>query len=102
MSKIAIIDETVIDEIRNYQQMILKKLNKSDRNEDDRYISRPTASQLFDCDSQTIANFEKEGIIKRYGRGKFIRYSRLEIERALGIEWALIHSESSFKLLKRA
>ena len=47
--------------------------------------SRDRAANIFDCDKQTIANFEREGLIKRYGRGKMIRYSFQELKKALGI-----------------
>ena len=86
MQNIVIIDQEVINEIRNNQFLILKKLEISKSSDsNDKYISKPTAAKMWDCDEQTIANFEKEGIVKRYGRGRFIRYSVHEIKIALGI-----------------
>ena len=87
MNEIAIIPSHIIENIQNTQNMILQKLNQKESNVvDEKYISRATASKMFDCDEQTIANFEKEGLIKRYGRGRFIRYSVDEIKKTLGIE----------------
>ncbi|OHD96739.1 MAG: hypothetical protein A3E21_09525 [Sulfurimonas sp. RIFCSPHIGHO2_12_FULL_36_9] len=86
MKNITIIDQEIIDEIRNNQFMILRKLEDGRaESKSEQYISRPTAAGMLDCDEQTIANFEKEGRIKRYGRGKFIRYSLSELKKALGI-----------------
>jgi len=86
--KIALIEQNVIDELRDNQYLILSHLKNSKKhpNVDEKYISRDRAAVIFDCDKQTIANFEKEGLIKRYGRGKMIRYSLIELKRALGIE----------------
>ena len=87
MEKIAVIPSQIIEDIQNTQNMILKKLNSKDTSiEEEKYISRPTAANMFDCDEQTITNFEKEGLIKRYGRKRFIRYSVEELKKALGIE----------------
>lgn len=87
MTKIAIIDQDIIDEIRNNQLLILKKIGDKNASDDDKkFISKQTAAQMFDCSDQTIASFEKEGIIKRHGRGKFIRYSVDELKHALKIK----------------
>ena len=85
--KIALIEQNVIDELRENQYLILSHLKNSKKYSDEsgKYISRDKAANIFDCDKQTIANFEKEGLIKRYGRGKMIRYSLVEIKEALGI-----------------
>jgi len=85
--KIALIEQAVIDEMRENQYLILSHLKNSRKHSktDEKYISRDRAAGIFDCDKQTIANFEKEGIIKRYGRGKMIRYSLVELKAALGI-----------------
>lgn len=85
--KIALIEQNIIDEMRENQMLILSHLKntKTFKNESEKYISRDRAATIFDCDKQTIANFEKEGIIKRYGRGKMIRYSLIELKAALGI-----------------
>lgn len=86
MKEIAIIPSHIIEDIQTTQNMILKKLNNKDSSsEEEKYISRPTAAKMFDCDEQTITNFEKEGLIKRYGRKRFIRYSVDELKEALGI-----------------
>jgi len=85
--KIALIEQSVIDEMRDNQYLILSHLknSKKHQNGDEKYISRDTAANMFDCDKQTIYNFEKEGIISRVGRGKMIRYSLQELKAALGI-----------------
>ncbi len=85
--KIALIEQSIIKELRENQYLILSQLKnpKKHQNEDEKYISRDRAATIFDCDKQTIANFEKEGLIKRYGRGKMIRYSLVELKTALGI-----------------
>lgn len=73
-----------LEEIKNLQMKILAQLNSAGApKKAEQYISRHTAAELFDCDCQTINNLEKEGLIKRYGRGKLIRYSKLEILNAL-------------------
>jgi len=85
--KIALISQNVIDEMRENQYLILSHLKNSRKyqSEDEKYIGRDRAATIFDCDKQTIVNFEKEGLIKRYGRGKMIRYSFQELKKALGI-----------------
>lgn len=90
MEKIVILTEEVIDEIRRNQHLILKKLEnpKNNENNNEQYISKQTASVMLDCDDQTIAKFENEGLIKRYGRGRFIRYSIDELKSAMGIKTA--------------
>jgi len=87
--KIALIEQNVIDEIRENQYLILSHLKNSKKHQNgdrEKYISREKAARIFDCDKQTIANFEKEGLIRRYGRGKMIRYSLDELKTALGIK----------------
>ena len=87
MEHVAVIPSYIIEDIQNTQNMILKKLDKKNSSiENEKYISRPNAAKMFDCSEQTIANFEKERLIKRYGRGGFIRYSIDELKKALGIE----------------
>lgn len=87
MNEIVVIPGHIIEDIKNTQNMILKKLEqKKDVAIEEKYIKKASAALMFDCDEQTIANFEKEGLIKRYGRGKFIRYSVAELKKALGIE----------------
>ena len=86
--KIAVIEQEIIDEIRENQYLILSHLKNSKKHQNgdgEKYISRDRAANIFDCDKQTIANFEKEGLIKRYGRSKMIRYSFQELKEALGI-----------------
>jgi hypothetical protein len=85
--KVALIDQNIIDEIREKQALILHELKNSSGNNglNEKYISRKTAADLFDCNKQTIANLEKEGLIKRLGRGKMIRYSFKDFKAALGI-----------------
>ncbi|MFV0562207.1 hypothetical protein [Malaciobacter mytili] len=86
MNEIAVIPSHIIEDIKNTQNIILNKLNQKDNvSLNEKYISRPNAAKMFDCDEQTIANFEKEGLISRYGRGRFIRYSIDELKKALGI-----------------
>lgn len=86
MNEIAVIPSHIIEDIKNTQNIILNKLNQKDNvSLNEKYISRPNAAKMFDCDEQTIANFEKEGLINRYGRGRFIRYSIDELKKALGI-----------------
>lgn len=86
MNEIAVIPSYIIEDIKNTQNMILNKLEqKSVTINDEKYIKKANAAKLFDCDEQTISNFEKEGLIKRYGRGRFIRYSVSELKNALGI-----------------
>ena len=80
------LDEKVIDEIRQNQALILYFLKVNKNNSNEKYISRDRAAELFECDKQTIANFEKEGLIERYGRGRLIRYSLIEIKKAMGIK----------------
>jgi len=86
--KVALIEQNIIDEIRENQYLILSNLKNSKKYKDgyEKYISREKVAQIFDCDKQTIANLEKEGLIKRYGRGRLIRYSLQELKQALGIE----------------
>ncbi len=87
MEQIAVIPNHIIEDLQNTQNLILKRISQNNTSEnDEKYISRPSAAKMFDCESQTIANFENEGIIKRYGRGKFIRYSIVELKKAMGIE----------------
>ena len=85
MENIAIVSKEIIDEIRANQNLILQKMGEKKEFSDEKYIGRPKAAEMFDCDEQTIANLEKEGLIKRYGRGRFIRYSIVELKKALGI-----------------
>ncbi len=85
MEKIVIISEEIINEIRANQRLILQKMEKTKEFAEEKYIGKPKAAELFDCDKQTIANLEKEGLIQRYGRGRFIRYSIIELKKALGI-----------------
>lgn len=85
MEKIMILSEDIINEMRTNQQKILKKLNETKSNDDD-HISTQTAARQWDCDPQTITNLAEEGLIQRYGRGKFIRYSKNEIKEALSRE----------------
>lgn len=86
MNEIAIIPSHIIDDIKNTQELILKKLDQNNNTSNsENFISKKTASKIYDCDEQTIANFEKEGLINRYGRGRFIRYSVDELKKALGI-----------------
>ncbi len=86
MNEIAVIPSHIIEDIKNTQNIILNKLNQKDNvSLNGKYISRANAAKMFDCDEQTIANFEKEGLINRYGRGRFIRYSVDELKKALGI-----------------
>jgi hypothetical protein len=86
VKEIAVIPSEIIEDIQNTQNMILKKLNSKDTSiEEEKYIKKANAAKMFDCDEQTITNFEKEGLITRYGRGRFIRYSMDELKQALGI-----------------
>lgn len=86
MNEIAIVPSYIIENIQNTQNMILKKLEQKNSNINvENYISKKNAAKMFDCDEQTITNFEKEGLINRYGRGRFIRYSIDELKKALGI-----------------
>jgi len=85
--KVALIEQNIIDEMRENQYLILSHLKNSKKHKDDeKYINREKAAQIFDCDKQTIANLEKEGLIRRYGRGRLIRYSLRELKQAFGIE----------------
>jgi len=86
--KIALIEQNIIDEIRENQYLILSNLRKikKHQSEDEKYISREKAARIFEVDKQTIANFEKEGLLKRYGRGKIVRYSLIELKEAMGIK----------------
>jgi len=85
--KVAVIEKEIIDEIRENQYRILSNLKSFGKRDDglNKYISREKAAQIFDCDKQTIANLEKEGLIRRYGRGRLVRYSLQELKEALGI-----------------
>ena len=85
MENIAIVSKEIIDEIRANQSLILQKMGEKKDFSDEKYIKAATAAELFECDTQTIANLEKEGLINRYGRGRFIRYSIIELKKALGI-----------------
>lgn len=85
MENIAIVSKEIIDEIRANQTLILQKMGEKTKEIDEKYIGRPRAAEMFDCDEQTIANLEKEGLINRYGRGRFIRYSIQELKSAMGI-----------------
>ena len=85
MNKIAIITDDIIENLQKTQELILKKLENTNNTINEKYISRQSAANMFDCDEQTIANFEKEGLLNRYGRARFIRYSVDELKHALGI-----------------
>jgi len=88
--KVALIEQNIIDEMRENQYLILSHLKNSKKYKDgdEKYISREKAARIFDCDKQTIANLEKEGLVKRYGRGRLIRYSLSELQQAFGITGA--------------
>lgn len=81
---IMLIDEKVLNEIRDTQIEILKKISTGREKSDDQFINRAAAAAFLGCDEQTITNFEKEGLIRRYGRGKFIRYLISELNAAMG------------------
>ena len=84
--KVALIEQSIIDEMRENQYRILSHLKSATKRDDGlKYISREKAARIFDCDKQTIANLEKEGLIKRYGRGRLIRYSLQELQQAFGV-----------------
>lgn len=86
MNEITVISAHIIEDIKNTQNLILNKLNQREGiTLNEKYISRANAAKMFDCDTQTIANLENEGLITRYGRGRFIRYSIDELKKALGI-----------------
>lgn len=88
MNQIAIIPSEVIETIQSNQILILKMLEKKETssNKNEQYLKKNNAAKMLDCDEQTISNFEKEGLIKKYGRGRFIRYSKTELKQAMGIE----------------
>lgn len=80
------INMDILGDIAQKQDAILKKLETRGEQETTKnYVSNKTAAIMFDCDKQSIENFCKEGLIKKYGRGRFIRYSVEEIKTALGI-----------------
>lgn len=83
MENIAIVSKEIIDEIRANQSLILQKIEKIQGESDEKYIKATTAAKLLECDTQTIANLEKEGLITRYGRGRFIRYSVEQIKKMM-------------------
>ena len=86
MNEIAIIPSYIIDDIKNTQELILKKLDQKEKSTvDEKYISRQTAAVMFDCTDQLISKLENEKRISRFGRGRFIRYSVSELKQALGI-----------------
>lgn len=86
MNEIAVIPSHIIEDIKNTQNIILNKLSQKENvSSNEKYISRSNAAKMFDCDTQTITNLENEGLINRYGRGRFIRYSVDELKKALGI-----------------
>lgn len=81
-----LIENGELEEIKNLQIEILKKISTGREKSDDELINRADAAALLSCDEQTITNFEKEGLFKRYGRGKFIRYSKEELKKAMGMK----------------
>lgn len=73
-----------IEEIKETQKEILEMLKEQNKqanqkNIEPEYIDRKAAAFMLSCEPQMFANLEKEGRIKRHGRGRFIRYSVQEI-----------------------
>lgn len=86
MKDIVIFSEEQLRSIFDYQELILKKLEEQNINlNNEKYISRKTAAIMFECSEQLILKLENEEKISRFGRGRFIRYSVIEIKKALGI-----------------
>ncbi|MDO8454278.1 MAG: hypothetical protein Q7S59_06890 [Sulfurimonas sp.] len=83
--QIVLIEQTVLDmivrDIKDIKQKLI--LNTNTNENDEIFISKKNAAKKLDCDEQTIDNFHKEGRIKRYGRGKFIRYKIEELKNAM-------------------
>lgn len=74
-----------IEEIKQTQKEILTMLREQhekkqqDINITVEYVDRDTAAVMLMCDKQMFAKLENEGLLKRHGRGRFIRYSVREI-----------------------
>lgn len=76
MSEIAEIKETQ-KQILQILENLSKKDNKTDELE---YVNRDEAAEMLKCDKQMFAKLENEGLLKRHGRGRFIRYSVQDIK----------------------
>jgi len=71
-----------IEEIKQAQKEILnflKEQNAKNQIIEVEYVDRDTAAVMLTCDKQMFAKLESEGLLKRHGRGRFIRYSVREI-----------------------
>lgn len=70
-----------IEEIKQTQKEILSFLKEQNaKNQIEiEYVDRDTAAVMLTCDKQMFAKLENEGLLKRHGRGRFIRYSVREI-----------------------
>jgi len=84
---LVLIEEAVVTDLKYTLEEIKKELItiKRKSTEEDEYVSYKIAALRLSCGEQTIRNFEKEKLIKRYGRGSFIRFSMTEIKKAMGI-----------------
>lgn len=70
-----------IEEIKQTQKEILSLLKTQiAKNQiEAEYVDRDTAAIMLACDYQMFAKLEKEGLLRRHGRERFIRYSVREI-----------------------
>lgn len=71
-----------IEEIKQTQKEILsvlKEQNAKNQIVEVEYVDRDAAAVMLSCDKQMFAKLENEGLLKRHGRGRFIRYSVREI-----------------------
>lgn len=71
-----------IEEIKQTQKEILsflKEQNSKNQIIEVEYVDRDVAAVMLTCDKQMFAKLENEGLLKRHGRGRFIRYSVREI-----------------------
>lgn len=72
--------ESIISDVRIELKKITENLQPKQPEE---YITRKEAAKLFKVSIVTISEWCKKGILKPYRLGKFIRFKRLELEKAL-------------------
>jgi len=88
METLIVIKEDELKELHKKLDQLFDKLEakKTRDNASGQYLKTPAAAKYLGVDRQTIANFEDEGLITRYGRGKLHLYKIEELEKAIKIK----------------
>ena len=72
--------ESIVKDVRSEIIELTKDLHPKPS---EKYITRKEAAKLFKVSLPTISEWSKNGILRPYRLGKFIRFKRTELDQAL-------------------